>query len=260
MIFRENKESGLSVIELIVTLSLSIAIVVLASTMIGRLLNGQKKIAAREGAKIESLEFLALARKIVYTNLYSMHAPNSQLSYEMKTKKDDDDPLAREIKYLDVSLIDENLQPHTHFELNNKCRSVRGAAAKNLPKFTKDYIMNKVVKDTRIQKLCEDNFSLLNCSKGETVLTQVTYKNKVFSYPKIKKTKNGNFINTDASSAAIACIVSDDIGSYNTMVYYWYAISDPYKKNQKNKDRNVTWVAKEMILPPPTQGNGNYIR
>ena len=67
-------------------------------------MNGQKKAISIEGARVESLEFFHLARKVIYTNLFTKHSPNSQLSFEQKVKKDDEDPQSRFITYLDVSL------------------------------------------------------------------------------------------------------------------------------------------------------------
>ena len=92
LIFIGKKKTGLSVIELMITLSLCIIIGMIASNLVSRLKNGQKKATSTEGAKVESLEFFNLARKVIYTNLFTKHSPNSQLSFEQKVKKDDEDP------------------------------------------------------------------------------------------------------------------------------------------------------------------------
>ena len=247
-------QAGFSLIELMIALAIMSIVGVLSSQTYTFVKSLSRNIEATASSQEETILWMTSIRKYFYLSLYDKLAPPSIPTI---TRTELDIAGNSSVKY-EIRLVNASDIPTTLFTITNRCVDVPPSMTKVLPKMDSAYLVG-IMQGLKAFAGCETDLTPLDCRAGQSIFAEFSGANASLHYFPVMPKQGSSWSNASGSAVVgMVCIIKT---TYDyTFVQMMFGTIDQRHQKDQIRDKAIHWDIRKMILPPPSNGNSQYVR
>jgi hypothetical protein len=213
-----------------------------------------RNIEASANSQQETILWMSSIRKHFYVSLYDKLAPPSK---PQLTRVEHLIAGNKAVTY-SVKLDNAAEIPTTIFKIDNQCVDAPLTLAKLLPKMDREYLA-QVMDKLKALPECRTDLTPLDCEPGQTIFAHYSGpNNKLPNFPILPKQAGSSSKASAAAVVGMVCVYKNT-ADY-TFVQMMFGTIDQRQQKPENLASSIKWDIRKMILPPPSNGNSQYVR